>query len=82
MKKHLILLSRDEEFDITGTAPNFTKAQGKMDSFIQEAHSGVFGIGIFKGWIYEIAPEGHIEKCVLTVEAFSLPLRAKETAKP
>ncbi len=76
--KHQIQLCRNGDLTVTITASDRGKANEVTDKLIQEVHFGVHGIGEFQIFIYEVALEGHIERCVTAYQPFRLPHR--ETA--
>ncbi len=78
--KHQVQVWRGDDLHIFGQYPSLEKAKAARDVFITQAHNGELGIGLFQIYIYELAPEGNIERCVEPADAFHIPTRQKETA--
>ncbi len=77
--QHQIHLDRDGEIYVATTAKSLSTARHQADRLIQKAHDGLYGVGRFELRVYEVAPEGYIEKCVLALDAFHIPARVRET---
>ncbi len=78
--KHQVHLCRDDDIVLMDEVLTLARAQAKRDEFITRAHSGTLGIGRFDISIYEMGPEGHLERVAEKSEPFYVPARIKETA--
>lgn len=78
--KHQTHLHRDGDLLIVHKLSNFRNAFTSIDELTNQIHSGLCGIGQFEIFVYEEAPEGHIERCIYTSGVVSVPARQTETA--
>ncbi len=77
--RHEIHLDRDGETHAMAYAKDLPAARHQADKLIHKAHDGLYGIGRFELRIFELGVEGHLEKCVLALDAFYVPARVRET---
>jgi hypothetical protein len=78
--KHQLHLCRDGDIIVTRKSLDFRAAFIAGDEMAHQVHTGIHGIGQFEIFVYEEAPEGHLEKCIFTSGLISVPARKTETA--